>query len=205
MLDDFDLDVPEEGAAEGASDNRTFVMVAGGIGGFLLIAMLCLAVYAFFILPGQTGDDEAALTATAQQAEIDQRLTGTAIVDAYTPTITDTPLPTNTATMTSTATQPVAEDATATEPAIPIFTEVPLGGPTIDPRTVTVQALYTAAAVAQTQAASSILTVTPTSTLTSILPETGFIDDIGAPGLMAFAALLILVIFAARRLREANA
>jgi len=42
------------------------------------------------------------------------------------------------------------------------------------------------------------LSATPSSTS---LPETGFMDNAGIPGLVALAASLVLVIFLARRLR----
>ena len=66
-----------------------------------------------------------------------------------------------------------------------------------DPQTATV-------AAALTQAAQAQLTVTslPTSTL---LPDTGFIDDVGAPGLAVMAIALVVVILLARRLRAAPA
>jgi LPXTG-motif cell wall-anchored protein len=64
--------------------------------------------------------------------------------------------------------------------------------------------LLTQAALAQTQAAEAILTVTATPTTTA-LPDTGFADDVGVPALLGMAGLLILVIFVARRLREATA
>jgi len=66
-----------------------------------------------------------------------------------------------------------------------------------------VQALLTQAALAQTQAAQQLLTQTATPTATG-LPDTGFADDIGAPTLLGMAALLIVVIFVARRLRAAT-
>jgi hypothetical protein len=55
-----------------------------------------------------------------------------------------------------------------------------------------------------TQAAQAQLTVTalPTSTL---LPNTGFIDDVGAPGLVVMSIALVVVILLARRLRVSPA
>jgi len=57
--------------------------------------------------------------------------------------------------------------------------------------TATVGAALTEAAIAQ-------LTVVPTSTL---LPQTGFVEDVGVPGLMVMALAFIIVILLARRLR----
>jgi len=95
-----------------------------------------------------------------------------------------TNLPQSTATLEPTNT-PVFQQSTATLASSP------------DPQTATV-------AAALTQAAQAQLTVTslPTSTL---LPDTGFIDDVGAPGLAVMAMALVVVILLARRLRAAPA
>ena len=50
-----------------------------------------------------------------------------------------------------------------------------------------------------TQLAVSTQTVIATSTA---LPNTGFADDIGAPGLLLMALALVVVIFLVRRLRS---
>jgi LPXTG-motif cell wall-anchored protein len=65
---------------------------------------------------------------------------------------------------------------------------------TTDPRTATVAALLTQAAEAQQ-------TVTPTA---SGLPQTGFAEDVGVPGLVGLSLALIVVIFLARRLRTSG-
>ncbi len=67
-------------------------------------------------------------------------------------------------------------------------------GATVDPRTATVAALFT-------EQAEKDLTTTPISTG---LPDTGFMDNVGVPGLVALAASLVLVIFLARRLRTGS-
>lgn len=201
MLDDFDLDTLEEedGGEESSSSgkNRTFVVVAGGLGVLMLIALAFMAIYALVILPRQRAGDQAVAateTTIVQQEAAARALTETALAQAQ---VTDTPTATKLPTSTE---EPVAaaEEAEADEP---VFTP---GGPTADPRTATVQALLTSAAAAQTQAASSLNTVTPTSTLISALPEAGFLDDTGAPALVGIAVLLVLVIMMARRLRQAN-
>ena len=61
---------------------------------------------------------------------------------------------------------------------------------TVDPRTATVAALFTEQAEKETS--------TPDGTG---LPDTGIMDNVGVPGLVALAASLVLVIFLARRLR----
>jgi LPXTG-motif cell wall-anchored protein len=194
MLDDFDLDFPEDEEEEVGEErpNRTFMMVAGGLGALIVISLICVVAY---ILLGGDGEDEAAQAQSATQTSIaaaaatNQSASQTAL--AQIPTDTSAPPPTDTQ---------IPPTATSTEPFIPTAT----GGigPTADPRTATVQSLLTQAAQAQTQAAAELLTVSPTATA---LPDTGFADDIGAPALIGLAALLILVIFIARRLRVETA
>ena len=201
MLDDFDMDFPEEDdgfeeeeeAPEGR--NRTFMLVAGGLGGLIIIALICVAIYVFLIRPRTAANQVAFQTQTAlAEAAAFQAQTQTAAfsvpTETNTPTPTNTPEPTNTQAPTDTQEAP-PDDGTG-------------GGPTPDPRTATVQALLTQAALAQTQAAQELLTQTATPTATG-LPDTGFADDVGAPTLLAMAGLLIVVIFVARRLRANTA
>jgi len=96
----------------------------------------------------------------------------------------------------------MAEDQALTQTAGVTFTVPPTNTPVIaeatetlsptpDPATMTVAAAFT-------QIAVSTQTVIATSTA---LPNTGFADDIGAPGLIAMALALVVVIFLVRRLR----
>jgi hypothetical protein len=213
MLDDFDLDFPEEeDEAADAAGNRNFMIIAGGLGGLLLIALICIAIYAMVILPSrqreaaqQETQQAATQTTSAQQTSAAESIEQTSIVLSYTPTVTDTPTPTETQTLTP---EPSAtSEGTGAAPTGEAGTPSPTleGGPTTDPRTATVQALLTSAAAAQTQAAGSLSTVTATPTLVGALPDTGFFDDGGALLLITVAALLILVIVMARLLRESNA
>jgi hypothetical protein len=192
MLDDFDIDTPE-GPPPEESDNRTFLMVAGGLGAFALLSIICLA--AVFYFRGDGGDVDTNATAEAINAnntEVAMAAEQTGTAEAL--------LPTNTPTLDITITvQPTVTPTTGDVAA----TESPTGGPTVHPATETVQALLTQAAIAQTQAAEAILTVTPTATI--VLPDTGFADDIGLLGMFTLGTALILVIFFTRRLRAANA
>lgn len=214
MLDDFDLDIPEEDLDDfladdgdddsgdgggfslgnfnlGGGDNRRFMMIAGGIGGFIIISLICLAL----ILPRLGGgDDTAAQTQAAEAAQTQTQ--GAIVAPSATKTSTHTASP---SASTSTATR----TPTSTTPAIISATDTPEGGPTENPITATVQALLTQAALAQTQAALVTLTVTPTPTPAS-LPDSGFLDDYGPVGLFTLTAVLLLVIFMARKLRAAN-
>lgn len=190
MLDDFDIDA-SEGPPPEESDNRTFLMVAGGLGGFALLSLICLAAVFFF----RGGDDDTDASATseainANNTEVALAADQTGTAQALIPT--DTPTLDVTATIEATITPTLGDDVT----------EGPTEGPTVHPATATVQALLTQAAIAQTQAAEEILTVTPTPTIE--LPDTGFADDIGLLGMFTLGSALILVIFFARRLRSAN-
>lgn len=197
MLDDFDIDAPE-GPPPEESSNRTFLMVAGGLGGFALLSLICLA--AVFFLRSDGGEVAANPTADAINANntevaLAAEQTGTAVAQLP----TNTPTPEITDTLVPSATPTIDELA-------PTEVEITPGGPTLHPATATVQALLTQAAIAQTQAAQEILTVTPTATL--VLPDTGFADDMGDIGLLGMFTLgsaLIVIIFFARRLRSANA
>ena len=190
MLDDFDLeDIPEEGPPPEESNNRTFLLLAGGLGGLALLAIICLAVIYFYNSRTAQTDFEAT------QAAIDAKNTETVRIAALTEEAAAFTLtPTNTLPPTLTDTPTETEEAGVT-----VTLE---GGPTSDPRTATVQALLTQASLAQTQAASAVLTVTVTPTL--VLPDTGFADDVGIVGLLALSSMLVVVIFLVRRIRVAN-
>lgn len=162
------------------TSNRTFLIVAGILGGIVLLSLVCLAVFGLFILPGQQATRLAAeATATAQAVQVEQALTATALsisltqAPLATPTFTETPPPSPT---------PVLAQPTGTPPSV-----------TPNPATATVAAALTQAALAQ-------LTIIPTSTA---LPGTGFADEYGAPGLVVMALVFGVIIFLARRLRSA--
>ena len=155
------------------SSNRTFLLAAGLLGGLVFLGLLCIAGY-FFLRNNSNQQSESTIQAqnTQNAATIQAGVTQTSIAQS----LTQTAAVTNTVPPTST---PVIAAATAT------FTA------TTNPATATVGAAFT-------QIANSTQTIIPTSTA---LPNTGFADDVGAPGLIAIAIALVVVIFLVRRLR----
>lgn len=170
-----------ESAPAGDANNRTFLIVAGILGGLVLLTILCMAIYALVVLPKQK-QTQVALEATriAQNTQVAQALTGTAIVQNQALTPLPSPVPTETPTPTQT-------------PVIAMPTDTPTPTPNF--------AVTSTIAAALTQAAIAVQTVVPTTTA---LPQDGFVNPngIGIPGLALLAALLVAVIFVARRLRS---
>jgi hypothetical protein len=176
---DVEPSVEEAGPPPSESSNRSFLIVAGILGALLLLSLICVAAYAFLILPMNR---RAQATANAQAiarntaAALSAQQTALALAWTSTPTqvkATKTPVPTNTA---------VVVIATTSVP-------------TADPRTATIAALLTQQALLQK-------TVLPT--VTAALPKGGFADQYGIPGLAGLAIILVVVIFLARRLRTAG-
>ena len=171
----IDDDVFEDDGAPEESNNRTFLFVAGGLGVLILVVLLCVVGYVFLNLnSNQANEATAQVQAAAQEATVQAALTQTAVVVALTQTVEAS------VTVPPTST-PVIAEATAT------FTETP------NPATATVGAAFT-------QIAVSTQTIIPTSTA---LPNTGFADEVGLPGMFAAALALVAVIFLVRRLRAA--
>ena len=200
MMNDFDdlefeeMD-SEETIATSRGSNRTFLVVAGILGGILLIALLAIAGYAVVILPGRdTGQQTqvAAINATNTAIAEEARLTAIVMRGSLTPTFTAT-LPPVTETLT-----PVPTDIptnTATPVLAPTNTPEPTSEETPNSETATVAALLTQ------QAGEGEETPIPTATA---LPDTGFADDFGVPGLLLVAGVLMVVIILSRRLRVSS-
>lgn len=169
-------------AGEGAgAGNRTFMVVAGVLGAITLLALLCIALYAFVFLPrGRAQQAQQVAQVNAQNTQVAQAITSTAAAANFTYTPTATRIP-PTATRTPT---PVI--------AVPTRTQVLM----LDARTATVAALLTQAAGIQK---TPLVKATSTA-----LPKTGFAEDVGAPGMFGLAIILSAVIFLSRRLRLAN-
>lgn len=173
--DDFDDAFDDDEDVGEESNNRTFLLVAGGLGFLVLCGLIAVVGYVMFTSnnTAQTGEVTAQAQASMQVMTVDAALTQTAsVAQTEAAAVTFTASPTDT---------PVVAEATMT------LTETP------NPATATVGAAFT-------QIAVSTQTVVATSTA---LPNTGFADDVGIPGMFALALGLVLVIFFVRRLRAA--
>ena len=182
MFDDNDVSYPEDEALPEESSNRTFIIAASVLGGIILLALICVAAYALVVIPNQrTGAADVEATRIAQNTQVAQMLTETAVANAF----ALTPIASPSAVFSPTA---------SPTPVVAVATETP--SPTPD-----IAATGTVSA-ALTQAAIAIQTTVPTA---AALPDGGFADDVGIPGLAGLMIVLITVIFLARRLRKSPA
>ena len=188
--DQSDPEQPEGG--EG--NNRTFLIIAVVLGGIVLLSFVCMAIYVLTIMPGQRATAQATSDANATanvQAALVQQMTQEAALFTQTPLPSETPIPEPTET-------PVVVFPSATPSVLP----------TIDPATATAAVLQTQLAVANANAnvtgtQSAATTGTPGTPGKQQLAHTGFADEVGLPGLLIAAIILIAVIMLARRLRQA--
>ncbi len=236
-MTDFDPDSelePEEEEEESApeqSSNRTFLIVAIGLGGLFVVGMICIGLYIFLVAPRQqatSATQVAAINATNTQVAIDAALTANPITN--TPVPSDTTPPTDTEVPSITDTPVIApggttDTATATNTSGPTFTPsrtptaaqqqpgpsggagtgtptrvVSVGGATVTP-TFTRTATRTGTAATSTESSIGGGGQTPSPTA---LPNTGFADEVGGPGLFIAAIVLVAVVFVVRRLRLQN-
>ena len=186
-MNDVEHELGEEKPPNG-NGNRNFLIIAGVLGGIMVLALLCIAALALFkFLPGQQSAQDVNATNEAQATTVVLSASQTASVPKFTATSQPTVVPTNTRAPTNT----------------PVIVLGPTKTPTVDMAVATRNALLTA--VVQT----SVPTTQPTSQITSqptktALPVTGLADELGAPGLIATAFVLVVIIFLMRRLRTAS-
>lgn len=181
----------EEALVEGEGTNRTFIMIAGGLGGLLALAICVFAVWAFVINPRMTGDRVAQNAAIEQTNEAIQAANGGAASEE---TATETPVPAATD----------APEPTAT-PVPPTNTPRPTATPksaTPTPAEATPaegEATATPAQVAEAPP-SSKATAAPTQPSSKQgVPETG----VGTVGIGVLAIGLLLLLVVVRRVRRA--
>jgi len=198
----------DEEAQGGEGQNRAFVLVAIGLGGLFVVGLICIGLYAFVVAPQQRTQREAAvanINATNTQVAIDAANTANPPTATSLPTEIplDTPIPL--ALITDT---PVIGIASST----PTITNTPGPSPTpsrtptrVGGTVGTVTATFTRGPGTGTPIGGSGggegLTRTPTPTA---LPNTGFADEVAAPGLFIAAIILVAVLVLARRLRLQN-
>lgn len=193
MAEDFEVGggLPED------SENRTFIAVAAGLGGLIVLSLVCLGVYALVLQPRQRAQQEERptqimLTNTAVALGLTETVEAEQVTS--TPEPSNTPAPSNTPRPTNTPT-PTQVVVLPTDTPGATITSLP----TIDPQTATAAAQLTQTAIAGAGGGATP-TNTPSPTATA-LPTTGFGDEAGLPGLAGLAAVLIAVIFLSRRLR----
>src|SRR5574341_265819 len=115
---------PEEEVAEEAPEqtsNRTFILVALGLGGLFVIGLICIALFAFVVLPSRNQDRQATSVAVLTQNALVQ----TQAVLTANPATT-TPLPTEPLLPTDTPVPPLPSDT----PVIAIVGPTDTPGPT---------------------------------------------------------------------------
>ena len=194
-FDETNFDTPDGDAPlpEESNNNRTFMIAVGILGGVILISIACLVGVYLFGLRNRTAAVPAAdITATANAANafINQALTSTASA-AILPTATSSPVPTA-----------VVSIPTSTITPDPALLTSEAAGPAAGTDGTPAAATATVGA-ALTKAAAAQLTVIPTTTALAALPNGGFADDIGSPGLVVMGLAFVIVILLARRLRTA--
>ncbi|MCZ7554407.1 MAG: hypothetical protein B6D39_12690 [Anaerolineae bacterium UTCFX2] len=198
-FEDLDLsdDLDEGPLPPEESSNRTFLIIAGVLGAIALLALVCIAVYALFILPGtRNARDSQKATVEAQNTIVAEMVASTsteealqAIIAAFTKTPTATEIP-PTFTATTSPTPVLAVPTTA----VVIPTDTP------NAQTATAISLFATLDANATRLASTFTARPPQATN---IPSTGFADEIGLPAMIGVAILLVVVIFLARRLRTA--
>lgn len=186
----------DEEEAAPAANNRNFLLALGVLGGIFLLLIIGLVILFLNRRPGGTEagniqlTNQAILTANAATAAAATEAAGLLLTPSATLAPTNTLVP-----PTATNTRVVAL-ATATNSPAPgeeaIFTAT--ASPTQN-RTGTVPAALTQSA-GQTRTQSVNLTATATS-----LPQSGFAEDVGLPGLFGMALGLVLLIVLVRRMR----
>ncbi len=232
---DAEIEPEEEVAEEAPeqSSNRVFILVALGLAGLFVIGLICIGLFAFVVLPGQRASQNAtaaAIIAANTQLYIDQVNTANPTTPTPLPSETsdavevptDTPEPLlpsdtpviaiigNTATFTATN--------TAGPSPTPSRTPTRVGG-SVGTAIAQVTGSATAATgvtATPTRIGGATATRTPTvsggggegltrTPTPTALPDTGFADEVGGPGLLILAIALVVVFFLARQLRMRNA
>ena len=188
FVDEDEGPLPEEGS------NRTFLIIVGAIGLVAILSLVCIGIIWYSVSQGRQAEELQSATLTAQVEQVEDIIAQTAtkatmeaMIAAYTPTPTETLIPSPT--FTPTATTPVVAES-------PTSTLIMAGT-----GTATMKPLLATATEMQAILNTRTLTVRPSATA---MGSYGFADEVGLPAMLGLAGLLIVVIFLARRLRTAT-
>jgi hypothetical protein len=133
-MNDVEQELGEEKPPK-RNGNRTFIIIAGTLGGIIILALLCIAGLALFrYLPNQRAAQNAEATKAAQDTAVALSASQTASVPTATATRQPTYTPTNTQAPTNT----------------PIIVIAPTKSPTVDIAIATRNALLTQIAITAT-------------------------------------------------------
>jgi hypothetical protein len=193
-MNDVEQELGEEPPPE-KNGNRSFLIIAGTLGGIMVLALMCIAGLALYrYLPSQQAAQDQNATKAVQDTAVALSVSETAAA----PTVTATRQPT----FTPTRTLPPTLAPTNT----PVIILAPTKSPTLDIAIATQYALLTSTAenrfvTVTPRTTTSAKTPLPTSTA---LPGTGIADELGATGLIAAAFILVVVIFVVRGLRAVS-
>jgi cytoskeletal protein RodZ len=171
--------------------NRTFLIIAGVLGGIMVLALLCIAGLALYrYIPAQRATQGSNSTQDAQNTAVALAASQTAAIPTATATRQPTYTPTNTSTPTKT----------------PLIVIAPTKSPTHDIAIVTRDYLLTQTAVhlLSSQTATVMPSSTPSTPTPTGLPGTGIAEELGTPGLLMAALVLVVIVFVMRRLRTAS-
>ena len=170
----FDFQTPET-PPPAESSNRTFLIVAGGLAGLILLSIICMAVYFLVIAPGQQGQRTAEqATVEAYNLQIQQAMTRTAEAQQGTPAVQASPAVSN--------------------------TPVLAGGQTRDPLTATMAARQTELAIAQLTPSSTYVATIVAMPGTGFADEIG----LPALVIMAAVLILVILLTRKLRTSTAN-
>jgi hypothetical protein len=193
-MNDVEQELGEEQPPD-KNGNRSFLIIAGALGVIMVLALLCIAGLALSrYLPSQQAAQDQNATKAVQDTSVALSISETAAA----PTVTATRRPTFTPT--STLVPTLAPTHT------PVIVLAPTKSPTVDILIATQYALLTKTAesvfvTVTPGATTAVKTALPTSTA---LPSTGIADELGTPGLIAAAFVLVVVIFIVRGLRTVS-
>jgi len=190
-MNDVEQELGEEKPPK-KNGNRTFLIIAGTLAGVTVLTLLGIGALALFsYIPNQRAAQNAQATSAAQSTANALAASQTAAV----PTATATSLPTFTPTNTPSPTK------------TPVIVLAPTKSPTLDIAIATRNALLTQIAATRavsTQAKLTQATSTPLHPTSTALPRTGIADELGTPGLLTTAFVLLAIIFLVRRVRTAS-